>query len=236
MEMDKIADKSVDMILCDLPYGTTRCKWDSLINLDRLWKHYKRIIKPSGAIVLFAQAPFDKVLAMSNIKEFRYEWIWEKTQGTGHLNANEMPMKCHENLLVFYKKLPVYNPQKTTGHKRKVATAHHKRNCSTGDIYGACANFSDYDSTERYPRSVLLFPSDKQKENYHSTQKPVALCEYMIKTYTNEGGVVLDNCSGSGTTAIACINTNRNFICIEKEEKYVDISRERVRAFTQANN
>lgn len=227
--MSFIPNKSIDMILADLPYGTTNCKWDSIIDLDELWIHYKRLIKDNGVIVLFAQTPFDKVLGCSNLKWLKYEWIWEKTQATGHLNAKKMPMRSHENILIFYKKQPTYNPIKTYGHKRKVSTAHHKRNTSTGEIYNKCDNFRDYDSTERYPRTIQVFASDKQKLNLHSTQKPLALCEYLIKTYTNEGDLILDNVAGSGTTLVAAKNLNRNFIGIEKEEKFYNIILERLK-------
>jgi site-specific DNA-methyltransferase (adenine-specific) len=226
--MKNIEDKSIDMILADLPYGSTHCRWDSPINLTLLWAQYKRIIKDNGAIALTAQTPFDKVLGCSNLEWLRYEWIWEKTQPTGHLNAKKMPMKAHENILVFYKNLPTYNPIKTFGHPRKVSTAHHKRNTSTGEIYAKCDNFSDYDSTDRYPRSVQVFASDKQKMNLHSTQKPVALFEYLIRTYTNEGDIVLDNVAGSGTTGISCINLNRNYILIEKDEEFYNLILERI--------
>ena len=225
--MKDIPDKSIDMILCDLPYGTTKNKWDSIIDLDELWNHYNRIIKDNGAIVLTAQTPFDKVLGVSNLKMLKYEWIWEKTSATGHLNAKKMPMKAHENILVFYKKPPTYNPQKTTGHERKVSTAKHKRNSKNSSNYGE-SSATTYDSTERYPRSVQLFSTDKQKSSLHPTQKPVALFEYLVKTYTNEGDLVLDNCMGSGTTAVACMNTNRNFIGIELEEKYYNIAKQRI--------
>lgn len=224
-----IPDKSIDCIFADLPFGTTRLPWDSVLDLDKLWLEYNRIIKDNGAILLFGQTPFDKVLGASNLKMLRYEWIWEKTQGTGHLNAKRMPMKAHENILVFYKKLPTYNPQKTSGHTRKVSTAHHKRNTSTGDIYGKCDDFADYDSTERYPRDVLKFASDKQKLNVHPTQKPLALIEYFIKTYTNEGDMVLDNVAGSFTTALGCKNLNRKFIGIELLEKYYNVGIERMK-------
>ncbi|MFA5587020.1 MAG: site-specific DNA-methyltransferase [Saccharofermentanales bacterium] len=227
--MNFIPDKSINMILADLPYGTTNCKWDSIIDLDELWIHYKRLIKDNGVIVLFAQTPFDKVLGCSNLEWLKYEWIWEKTQATGHLNAKKMPMRSHENILIFYKKQPTYNPIKTYGHKRKVSTAHHKRNTSTGEIYNKCDNFRDYDSTERYPRTIQVFASDKQKLNLHSTQKPLALCEYLIKTYTNEGDLILDNVAGSGTTLVAAKNLNRNFIGIEKEEKFYNIILERLK-------
>lgn len=205
------------MILCDLPYGTTKCKWDSRIDLKRLWSDYERMIKDNGAIVLFAQTPFDKVLGCSNLKLLRYEWIWEKTSATGHLNAKKMPMKAHENILVFYKQLPTYNPQKTHGHVRKISKSEHKANCIESEVYNKGQKLTTYDSTERYPRSIQTFSSDKQKIKLHSTQKPVDLCKYLIKTYTNKGDLVLDNCAGSGTTAIACIETGRDFICIEKD-------------------
>ena len=223
-----IEDKSIDMILCDLPYGTTaRNKWDCIITFEHLWDQYERIIKDNGAIVLTAQTPFDKVLGCSNLKMLRYEWIWEKTSATGHLNAKKMPMKAHENILVFYKKLPTYNPQKTFGHERKVSKAEHKVNCVMTSNYNE-HGLTTYDSTERYPRSVLKFPTDKQKEALHPTQKPVALFEYLIRTYTNEGNLVLDNCMGSGTTAIACINTNRNYIGFETEQRYIKIANTRI--------
>lgn len=206
--------KSVDMILCDLPYGTTQCKWDSVIDLPRLWEQYERIIKDNGAIVLTAQTPFTEVLGASNLKLLRYKWIWEKTEATGHLNAKKMPMKAHEDILVFYKNLPTYNPIKTTGHERKTATRRHAEH--KNNLYGALdKGVSSYDSTERYPRSVLVFPKDKQKSKLHPTQKPVPLFEYLIRTYTNAGDVVLDNSAGSGTTAIACLNANRNYILWE---------------------
>lgn len=226
-EMNKIQSKSVDMILCDLPYGTTRNKWDSIIPLDKLWEQYNRIIKDNGVIVLTAQTPFDKVLGVSNLKMLRYEWIWEKTSATGHLNAKKMPMKAHENILIFYKKLPTYNPQKTFGHERKVSKAVHKINSKDSTNYGESVN-TTYDSTERYPRDVVKFKTDKQKSALHPTQKPVALMEYLIKTYTNEGDLVLDNCMGSGTTGVACVNTNRNFIGIEIEDNYYKIAKQRI--------
>lgn len=225
--MKDIPDKSIDMVLCDLPYETTKNKWDLIIPLDELWAHYNRIIKDNGAIVLTAQTPFDKVLGVSNLKMLKYEWIWEKTSATGHLNAKKMPMKAHENILVFYKKPPTYNPQKTTGHERKVSTAKHKRNSKNSSNYGE-SSATTYDSTERYPRSVQLFSTDKQKSSLHPTQKPVALFEYLIRTYTNEGDTVLDNCMGSGTTAIACMNTNRNYIGFELDKDYYELANERI--------
>lgn len=225
--MKELQPKSIDLILCDLPYGTTRNKWDSIIPLDELWEQYNRIIKDNGVIVLTAQTPFDKVLGASNLKMLRYEWIWEKTSATGHLNAKKMPMKAHENILIFYKKLPTYNPQKTFGHERKVSKAVHKINSKDSTNYGDSVN-TTYDSTERYPRDVVKFKTDKQKSALHPTQKPVALMEYLIKTYTNEGDLVLDSCMGSGTTGVACVNTNRNFIGIELEDKYFEIAKQRI--------
>jgi len=225
--MKGIPDKSIDMILCDLPYGTTRNKWDSIILLDNLWEQYCRVIKDNGAIVLTAQTPFDKVLGCSNLKLLRYEWIWEKTSATGHLNAKKMPMKAHENILVFYKKLPTYNPQKTFGHKRKVSKAEHKTNCVMTSNYNK-HGLTSYDSNDRYPRSVQVFSNDKQKLALHPTQKPADLFGYLIKTYTNEGEIILDNCIGSGTTAIAALNTGRFFIGIEKDEEYCAIANKRI--------
>lgn len=227
--MPKLQAKSIDMIFCDLPYGTTRCKWDSVIDLPKLWEEYERVIKDNGVILLFAQTPFDKVLGASNLKLLKYEWIWEKTSATGHLNAKKMPMKAHENLLVFYKNPPTYNPQKTSGHKRKVSKAEHKINCKESEVYNKGQKLTTYDSTERYPRSVQVFSSDKQKSKLHPTQKPVALLEYLIRTYTNEGDLVLDNCAGSGSVGVACQNTNRNFILIEKDDNYFNIINERIK-------
>ena len=216
--LPQIPDKSIDMVLCDLPFGTTKNKWDCPINLPKLWEQYERVAKDTTAICLFAQTPFDKILGCSNLDMLRYEWIWEKTTATGHLNAKKMPMKAHENILVFYKNLPIYNPQKTTGHKPVHSYMKHQ---DDGSNYGKTKiGISGGGSTERYPRDVLLFPTDKQKEALHPTQKPVALCEYLIKTYTNEGALVLDCCAGSGTTGVACKNLNRKYILIEKEKEY----------------
>ena len=234
-----VDDKSVDMIFCDLPYGTTKCKWDSVIDLPKLWSEYERVIKDNGVILLFAQTPFDKVLGASNLKLLKYEWIWEKTQSTGHLNAKKMPMKAHENILVFYKKLPTYNPQKTTGHERKVSKGYQRDICIArreekwGDnyLYGKESTAPDYDSTERYPRSVLTFASDKQKSKLHPTQKPLSLIEYMIRTYTNEGDLILDNTCGSGTTLLGAAKLNRNYIGIEKEEAYYNITLDRLKDY-----
>lgn len=217
--MTDIPDKSIDMILCDLPYGTTRNKWDTVIPLDELWEQYDRVIKDNGAIVLTAQTPFDKVLGASNIKRLKYEWIWRKPAGTGHLNVKKMPMKNHENVLVFYKKLPTYNPQMTPGkpYTRKSGRA------STN--YNPQVPVETVISGERYPLTVQEFKSDR---GLHPTQKPVELFEFLIKTYTNEGETVLDNCMGSGTTAIAAINTGRNYIGYELDPDYHSIAEERI--------
>ena len=215
----------VDMVLVDPPYGTTACKWDSVISLKSMWE-----VMPSSektAVVMTAQTPFDKVLGCSNLVDLRYEWIWEKTAPTGHLNAKRMPMKAHENILVFYKSLPTYNPQRTTGHDKKVSSAYHKRNSKKAAVYGDF-NASEYASTERYPRSILTFSSDKQTESAHPTQKPVALMEYLINTYTNAGDTVLDFTMGSGTTLVACAKMGRKGIGIELDRDYFEIAVERV--------
>lgn len=218
--MADIADQSVDMILCDLPYGTTQNKWDSVIDLNVLWTFYKRVCR--GVFVLTAQAPFDKVLGASNIGMLRYEWIWEKPKATGHLNAKRAPMKAHENILVFYDKMVVYNPQKTAGEPYKG-----RGGASKNDNYGGFdAVREGSDDGSRYPRSVLRFKHETKPQ--HPTAKPVALMEYLVQTYTNEGDVVMDNCMGSGTTGVACANTGRNFIGIEREKEYYHIARKRI--------
>ncbi len=235
-----IPDGSIDAVICDLPYGSTRCKWDSVLDLDKLWAEYKRILKPNGVVVLFAQTPYDKVLGCSNLPWLRYEWIWEKTAATGHLNAKVAPMKAHENILIFSKKSHTYNPIKTTGHVRKVSSAKNRAACivrknEEGDhLYNKemPETVSGYDSTERYPRSVQVFASDKQKNRrdgtIHPTQKPLALMEMLVKTYTNEGDMILDNTMGSGTTVLAAEMHNRRSIGIEKEEKYYNITIKRL--------
>lgn len=226
--LPSIATGSVDLILADMPYGTTRCAWDSHIDLQRLWPELKRVSK--GAILLFAQTPFDKVLGASNLPMLRYEWIWEKTHATGHLNAKKMPLKAHENVLVFYAKAPTYNPQKTSGHVRKSAV---KRGDVT-PVYGA-QTFApiSYDSTDRYPRSVQTFASDKQRSNIHRTQKPQGLCEYLIRTYSNPGDVVLDFCMGSGTTGAAARAEGRSFIGIESDPEIYTVACGRLGASQQ---
>ncbi len=214
--MTYIEAGSVDMVLADLPYGTTRNKWDSVIPLDLLWTQYKRIIKPNGAIVLTAQVPFNIVLGASNLPWLRYEYIWEKEQGSGFLNAKKMPLKSHENVMVFYGALPTYNPQMEPG---KPYTTKRGRKSTN---YGADSidEIVTVNPGERYPKTVLRFPRDKHV--VHPTQKPVALFEHLILTYTNPGDVVLDNCIGSGTTALAAMNVKRDFIGFELDLGYCE--------------
>jgi site-specific DNA-methyltransferase (adenine-specific) len=227
VEMSGIPDKSVDVILADLPYAQTQNPWDKMLPLDLLWAQYKRIIKDSGIIILFGQGVFSAKLILSNEKMYRYTIIWEKTTPTGHLNAKRMPLRNHEDILVFYSKLPTYNPQKTTGHERKVSSSTHKRNCTETENYGK-HELTSYDSTERYPKSVWKFATDKQKSALHSTQKPLKLIEELIKTFSNEGDIVLDNTMGSGTTGEACINLKRNFIGMELDPLIFQIAESRI--------
>lgn len=229
--MRDIPDKSIDMILCDLPYGTTACKWDVIIPFEPLWEQYKRIIKPNAAIVLTASQPFTSQLVMSNPKWFKYEWIFEKSIATGFLDANRKPLKSHESILVFYKGKSVYYPQFNDGEPYNKGRT------------GSCSLYQEHsrkDSTEndtgkRFPRSVIRGLYDKKrfyrngKQAFkHPTQKPVALFEYLIKTYTNEGDLVLDNCAGSGTTGVAALNTGRNYILMEKEIDYFNLINDRL--------
>jgi len=218
--MKKIPDKYIDLIVCDLPYGSTQNKWDEIIPFDKLWEQYERIIKDNGAIILTAVKPFSAMLIMSNPKMYRYDVIWGKNKATGHLNAKKMPLRSHEEILVFYKKLPTYNPQKTTGHKRKVSKAEHKVNCKQTSNYGS-HGLTTYDSTERYPTSIWDIPvmNNDHPDKFHPTQKPVELFERIINTYSNENEIVLDNCSGAGTCAIASLNTNRKYICFEWKQE-----------------
>lgn len=221
--MKDIPANSIDMILCDLPYGTTQNDWDEIIPFDKMWHEYERIIKDSGVIALFSQMPFTAKLVSSNINLFRYEWIWLKDSPTGHLNAKKMPMKTHENILIFYKKLPKYNPQMTKGkpyvHITKAKNSSSNYRKFTEDVLSV-------NKGERYPKDIIKCP--REKNRIHPTQKPVSLLEYFIKTYTDAGDTVLDNCMGSGSTGVACIRTNRNFIGIEKDNKYFNIAKERI--------
>ncbi len=223
--MSEIESGTVDLILCDLPYGTTQCKWDVIIPFEPLWEQYKRIAKPNAAIVLFGAEPFSSHLRLSNLKLFKYDIIWDKVKGVGFLNAKKQPLRNHEIVSVFYKKQCTYNPQKTTGHNLKKSSR--GKHLQT-DVYGQMKNDYVYSSSERYPRSIQVFSTDTQNSSLHPTQKPVALCEYLIRTYTNEGETVLDNTMGSGTTGVACVNTGRYFIGIEQEEKYFLVAQERI--------
>jgi len=223
----QIPEKSVDMVLADPPYEVTKCKWDSIIPLEPMWVELQRIIKLNGAIVMTASQPFTSILIMSNLKMFRYTWVYQKTTPTGYLNAKKMPMRVHEDVVVFYKKLPIYNPQKTFNHKRKISTANHKRNCKKTEVYGK-HELATYDSTERYPISVQKFSTDKQKSKLHSTQKPIALMKYFIKTYTNKGETVLDFAMGSGTTGDACRELGRRFIGIDSDKLNFNIAKKRL--------
>ena len=269
--LSDIPNKSIDLILADLPFQKTKNKWDRKIplldyieivgkrkkvqqlnhdqfmiwcykqgiSLDEcierwniehkkgLWYHYERIIKDNGAILLFGQDKFSAELMCSNPKLHRYNLIYEKTTATGHLNANEAPMRAHEDILVFYKQLPTYNPQKTYGHVRKVSTASHKRNSKKTTNYGE-HGLTSYDSTERYPRSVIKFKTDKQRSKLHATQKPLALIEYLIKTYSNEGDLVLDNVAGSGTTGEAAENLGRKYILMENDPQSFETIKQRL--------
>jgi len=231
--MKRIPDGSIDMILADLPYQATANKWDSIIPFKPLWEQYERIIKDRGAIALTAQTPFDKKLGYSNLKLLRYEWIWDKKLGSGSLNAKKVPLKRHENILIFYKKAPTYNPQMRKGRYRNKSTS--KPSSNSGN-YGEIKHVKDNYNDDYYPTSILEFSNANVRGRLHPTQKPVALFEYLIKTYTNEGETVLDNVMGSGTTAIACLNTDRQYIGFELDETYHKVSLERIENHTQQLN
>ena len=210
----------VDMVLCDMPYGTTKNKWDSIIPLDPMWDKLERLTKKNSAILMFGSQPYTTILNNSNIKDFRYEWIWVKNNSTGFQLANKRPLKKHESISVFYKKQPTDNPQGLIEYNKQ-----NKRG-SMGDNWNEMNSNSYIQKYTNYPTGILEYPYDKNK--FHPTQKPVALLEYLIKTYTNEGDLVLDFTCGSGSTGVACLNTNRNFIGIELDEKYFKIAKERM--------
>lgn len=224
-----IPDGSVDMILCDLPYGTTACKWDSVIPFEPLWKHYKRVIKKNGAIVLFGSEPFSSLLRVSNLNQYKYDWTWDKVTARGHLVAKKRPMAQSECISVFYASAPIYNPQMVKRPHNKIEvrkTTEYARTEIMGGIGNAPKN-KIYD--EWYPKTIITMSNaGSSVKSVHPTQKPVALMEYLIKTYTKEGETVLDNCMGSGTTGVACINTNRKFIGIEMDDKYFEIAKNRI--------
>lgn len=230
--MAKLPDGCADMILCDLPYGTTACKWDTVIPFDALWAHYKRLIKKNGAIVLFANSHFTIELAHSNMQGFCYQWVWDKKFAGNFVQAKRMPLRTHEDVLVFSVSgaMPSYYPQKTMrdkpikkgGNKQSAAIPIHQSEAALA--FGR--EGKSYD--DKQPESILHFSNRDEARGLHPTQKPVALCEYLIRTYTNEGDVVLDNTMGSGTTGVACLNTNRAFIGIEKDFKYFEIAQQRI--------
>jgi site-specific DNA-methyltransferase (adenine-specific) len=225
--MEDIPDASVDLLLVDLPYGTTACKWDSIIPLDCLWKAYNRICKKNAAMVFTAAQPFTTILGASNIENLKYEWIWEKPQGTNPMNAKIMPLKSHENILVFYREKPVYNPQMWFSTPYSGFSSDHAK---IGEVYGgAKSKHRDNPEGSRYPKTVIKC---KQEKGLHPTQKPVELMEYLIKTYSNENDVVMDNTMGSGTTGVAAVKTGRNFIGIEQDETYFNIAKSRIEAIS----
>ncbi len=231
--MKDIPNGSIDMILCDLPYGTTACKWDTIIPFEPLWIEYERLIKPNGAIVLFGSEPFSSFQRMSNIKLYRYDWIWEKNKISNYQLAKKMPLKNHETISVFYKNLPTYNPQKEwVGIKDKRTTFNPCNHTKMAHIASGITYCKKDDGT-RYPKTVLKFDVHDRMNLIHNTQKPVPLFEYLINTYTNEGETVLDNCAGSGTTAIACLKTNRQFIVMEQDPNYFEKIKKRVADFNK---
>lgn len=231
-KLKEIPDGTIDLVLSDLPYQTTECEWDSLIDLSALWPELLRVGKLNAAFVFTAAQPFTSLLVMSQLKLFKYDWVWEKGNATGFFNSKLMPLRAHESVLVFYRKLPTYNPQKTSGHPRRTA----KRKSINSECYGKSVQVTEYDSTDRYPRSVQFFSSDKQKANYHPTQKPVSLMQYLVRTYSNVGETVLDVTMGSGTTGVAALAENRHFIGIEKELKYFDIAMRRIAKLSPKND
>lgn len=241
--MKSLPDASVDLILCDLPYGTTQCKWDIVLPFELLWAAYRRIIKPAGSIVLTASQPFTSALGASNLSWLRYSWVWEKARPTDFLNAKKKPLKGFEDVLVFAPRLGVYNPQDTISIDRTVSNTGTKAGGRNGrkenddqSFHGGLKGETYRQTVTGYPRGIVRFAQDASA--LHPTQKPVALMEYLVRTYTNEGDVVLDNCMGSGTTGVACMNTGRRFIGMELDEGYFQISQKRIEeaAFKYAND
>ena len=235
--MEEIEDKSIDMILCDLPYGSTSSPWDIIIPFDKLWEQYERIIKDNGCIALNASQPFASQLILSNLKLFKYEWIWEKSHPTGFIHAKKRPMNYHEHIIIFYKKQPTYNPIMTIGKPNHGDNKHKKgdKNKSNSSVNGNEVNCVEAKKDGlKYPKSIQKFNCVNRNGILHSTQKPLEMCEYLINTYTNEGELILDNCMGSGTTAVACINLKRNYIGFDngKDDKtgryWVDVAKERI--------
>ena len=225
--MKEIPEGGVDLVLTDPPYGTTACKWDSVIPLEPMWEQLKLVTKKNGAIVMTASQPFTSSLVMSNPDMFKYDWVWRKPKGTGHLNAKKMPMKDKEDVVVFYSSPCTYNPQFSPGTPYKNKAGDPKKSTSMTDSYGKYTNFRNDNKGRRYPKQVLEFPV-VERGTVHPTQKPIALMEYLIKTYTNEYDTVLDFTMGSGTTGVACRNLNRKFIGIELDEGYFNIAKDRI--------
>ena len=230
--MKRIPSNSVDMVLCDLPYGTTKCKWDTIIPFEALWEEWYRVSKLNAPFVLTASQPFTSIMIASNLKHYKYNWVWEKSKSTGYLNAKRMPMKAHEDVCVFYRKPPIYNPQMFQGTPYYKGSAHRPT-----AVYGAQKEVLVENKTGlRYPRTVQYFKTaESEGKVIHPTQKPVSLFEYLLKTYTNEGDTVLDNCIGSGTTAIAALKSNRNFIGMEKDPTYARDCMDRINKFKEEN-
>lgn len=232
--MKQIPDESVDMILCDLPYGITANKWDVIIPFKELWEQYRRIIKQRGCIALFGKEPFSSELRISNKKMYRYDWVWNKVNGGNPLLAKKMPMNVTENISIFYKKLPMYNPIKETKDPKNLRNR--KKHVAFGDNYASGmidTSKSDIPGTKKYPKNIINIDCwsgelNHKAKRFHPTQKPILLLEYLIKTYTNENMTVLDNCMGSGSTGVACVNTDRNFIGMELDEHYFEIAKERI--------
>ena len=223
--MKEIPDGSVDLVLTDPPYGTTACKWDSVIDFTLMWEQLKRIIKPNGAIVLFGAEPFSSMLRCSNIKMFKYDWIWEKSKATGFLNSKKQPLRSHEIISVFYSKQPTYNPQMIKGEAYNKGV---RKEQTDNDVYGQFNQVEVKSDGLRFPRSVQYFKTAESEGGFHKTQKPVALLEYLIKTYTQEGETVLDFTFGSCSTGVACLNTNRKFLGIEMDANYYEIACDRL--------
>ncbi len=229
--MKDIPDKSIDCIICDLPYQVTACKWDVMLPFDKLWEQYERIIKDNGNIILFGSEPFSSYLRLSNIKMFKYDLIWEKNKSTGFLNVKKQPLNNYEVISVFYNKKPTYNPQMSQAdkiYKRGYVKRDKDLNLQQSDCYGEQKSFYQIDNGLRYPKRIIYFNNNFTNKQLHPTQKPVELLEYLIKTYTNENEIILDNCMGSGTTGVACINTNRQFIGMELDNKYFEIAKQRI--------
>ena len=233
--MKNIPSGSVDAIICDPPYGTTACKWDRVINFDLMWEQLNRIIKPNGAIVLFGSEPFSSALRMSNIKNYKLDLKWVKSRPTGHLNAKRMALKNIEDIIIFYRKQPTYNPQFTKGKPNNIKDGEARESKATNNIYRAFKNSVHIKTEKKYPKQNLYFNQNDPRKILHPTQKPVELMEYLIKTYTNENETVLDFTMGSGSTGVACVNTFRNFIGIEMDKNYFNIATKRIEEAQELN-